>query len=193
MICIKNNQSLILKMKKITLSIFLLVCCCSSYSQVYETSIIINRAAKVSAFDTSGAVVNSTMAGEFDVKNKYEDILRFKFDEGGLRSYHCGIVYILYDFEQGWIKSISTYDKEGKVKGDDEFDDIARLEFEIKDMALLHAKFESLDQADGNLKMNDADMKIVHQKTYNSAGKLIKENYINTPDYWKMQHLLYRP
>lgn len=180
-------------MAKSFIFIFLFLFAFSIYAQVYETAIILNYAAKVSVFDTTGGVVKSNMTGEFDVKNKYEDILRFKFDEGGLRSYHCGIVYILYDFEQGWISSISTYGADGKVKGDDEFDDIAKLEFEIKDMALLHAKFESLDQADGNLKMNDADMKIVLQKTYNSTGKLIKENYINTPDYWKMQHLLYRP
>lgn len=194
MICINQIQLLILNMKKIIFVILLLIITLPAYSQVYETVVIKDLAAKVSVFDTSGAVINSRMPGEFDVKNKHEDILRFKVDDkGNIAAYHCGIAYILYDFTSGWISSISTYDKNGAVKGDDEFDDIARLELEIKDMPLLHAKFEALDEADGNLKMNDSDMKIVYQKTYNSKGKLLKEAYINTPEYWNMTQLLYRP
>lgn len=166
----------------------------TAFSQVIEKNILLGYSAKVSAFDTSGAVVSSAMQGEFEVKNKNGDVLRFMLDnKQELSAYHCGIAFILYGFDKGWISSISFYDKNGALKGDEEFDDIARTELEIKEMGLLHAKFESLDAADGNLTMNDSDMKIVYRKTFSSKGMLIKEEYINTSDYWKMQHLVYRP
>lgn len=39
---------------------------------------------------------------------------------------------------------------------------------------VLHAKFEVLNEADGNIEMNDKSEEIVYMKAYDSANKLIK-------------------
>jgi hypothetical protein len=177
-------------MKYICLIIFLTA---SVYSQNVN-EIYYSHASKVADFDTSRSVISSSMEGEIDIKNSQGDVMRFMINKvNGLGSYHGGIAFILYDWTSGWLSRIVTYDIDGKIKGDAEFNDLAIIELEIKDMGMLHAKFESLDAVDGNTNTNDADSKTILQKTYNSKGSLIKEEYINTSDYWKMYHLLYRP
>ena len=80
-----------------------------------------------------------------------------------------------------------------ELKGDDEFEDLAVVEYEIKKMNLLHAKFEVLDPVDGNMEMNDVKEKIVYIKAYDSKYKLIKENYISSKEYWMANNVMYRP
>lgn len=164
------------------------------YSQTTENEIYYLYASKVTDFDTSKSVISSSMEGEVDIKNSQGDVLRFMISkDNALSSYHGGISYILYDWTNGWLNRIVTYNSNGKIMGDAESNDLATIELEIKDMGMLHAKFEALDAVDGNMKTNDADSKTVLQKAYNSKGSLFKEAYINTSDYWKMYHLLYRP
>lgn len=161
---------------------------------ISDNSIYIKYALKVNDFDTSGYSISKAGDGEINIKNSGGSILRFRVNEKDeLLAYHCGIVFIYYEFSSGWINRYKTYDKNAELKGDDEFDDLAIIEYEIKKMNLLHVKFEVLDQADGNIEMNDAKDKIVFIKAYNSKNKLIKENYISSKEYWNANNVIYRP
>lgn len=151
-------------------------------------------AAMVSDFDTTGGVESSSFPGEVDIKNARGDVLRFKVNEKNqLQPYHGGIMFILYDFDSGWLWRINTYDARGNLKGDDEFGGIASFEIEIHDMGMLHAILESIDAKDGNLNTHDKDLHIVYKKNYSASNKLISDEYINSSDYWKMYHFQYRP
>ncbi len=81
----------------------------------------------------------------------------------------------------------------GALKGDDEFQNLAIVEYEIRKPDLLHAKFEVLNEADGNIEMNDKSEEIVYAKVYDSANKLIRENYISSKEYWNANNVMYRP
>jgi hypothetical protein len=151
-------------------------------------------AVNIKGFDTTGYSISTASDGEVNVKNASGSILRFRVNEKDeLRAYHCGIVYILYEFSQGWIKSYRTFDKNAELKGDDEFDDLAVVEYDIRKMDLLHAKFEVLDAADGNIEMDDSEDEIVYTKVYNSKNKLIRKNYISSKEYWNANNVMYRP
>lgn len=151
-------------------------------------------ALKVAEFDTAGCSVTAYGDGEVNLKNSGGDILRFRVnDKGELKKYHAGIAFIYFDFETGWIKKYKTFDVNGILKGDDEFSDLAVVEYEIKKMNLLHAKFEVLDAADGNIEMNDAKEEIIYMKAYDSKYGLIMENYISTKEYWNANNVMYRP
>jgi hypothetical protein len=151
-------------------------------------------ALKVKDFDTTGCVITKGSDGEINIKNSAGNILRFRVnDKDNLLAYHCGIVFIYYGFSGGWINRYKTLDKDGVLKGDDEFEDLAVVEYEIKKMNLLHTKFEVLNEADGNIPMNDAKDEIVYMKAYDSKNKLIKENYISSKEYWMANNVMYRP
>ena len=151
-------------------------------------------ALKVKDFDTTGSAVTKGSDHEITIKNSAGSILRFRVnDKDEMLTYHCGITFIYYEFSAGWINKYKTYDKNGVLKGDDEFNDLAMVEYEIRKMNLLHAKFEVLDAADGNIQMNDKEDEIVYIKAYDSKNKLLHENYITSKEYWNANNVLYRP
>ena len=176
-------------MYKTAVIIFLL-----SAASVFAGDKYIDYALRVAEFDTAGYIVTAYGDGEVNFKNSGGDILRFRVnDKGGLMKYHAGIAFIYFDFEDGWIKKYKTYDKLGILKGDEESGDLAVVEYRIEKMNLLHAKFEVLDAADGNIEMKDAQEEIVYMKAYDSKYGLIKENYISTKEYWNANNVMYRP
>jgi hypothetical protein len=151
-------------------------------------------ALSVKDFDTTGFFISKGSDHEINIKNSAGHILKFRVnDKDELLTYHCGIAFIYFEFTSGWLARYKTLDKNGVLKGDDEFEDLAIVEYEIKKMNLLHAKFEVLNEADGNIPMNDAKDEIVYTRAYNSKNKLIKENYISTKEYWNANNVLYRP
>ncbi len=175
---------------------FILILIASGVNEVFsgDNGTYLQYALRVKDFDTTGYSISKAGDGEINIKNSGGSILRFRVNEKDeLLAYHCGIVYIYYEFSSGWINRYKTYDKNAELKGDDEFDDLATVEYEIKKMNLLHAKFEVLDQADGNIEMNDVNDKIVYIKAYNSKNKLIKENYISSKEYWNANNVIYGP
>jgi len=190
------EESNLLKMNIIYCLLVLFICSAGSFSQNIED--LLKYTELISDFDKTGATVTRGLPDEVDVKNSNGDVLRFKVDSTGkLLEYHCGLVFILYRFNKGenWINSVTTYSKEGRIKGDDEFSNIARTELIIDGtkMNLLHAKFETLDENDGNMQINDAEQEIIRMKRYDSVNRLIDERYISTDEYWKMNRLLWRP
>jgi len=151
-------------------------------------------AQKVKDFDTTGFFISKGSDHEINIKNSAGSILKFRVnDKDELLTYHCGIAFIYFEFTNGWLNRYKTLDKNGELKGDDEFEDLAIVEYEIKKMNLLHTKFEVLNEADGNIQMNDVKDEIVYTKAYNSKNKLIKENYISSKEYWNANNVLYRP
>jgi len=159
-----------------------------------DNSMYLQYTERVKEFDTTGYAVAKGSDGEINIKNAAGNILRFRVnDKDDLRAYHCGIVFIYYEFSGGWINRYKTLDKDGALKGDDEFEDLAIVEYEIKKMNLLHTKFEVLNEADGNVQINDAKEEIVNIKAYDSKNKLIKENYISSKEYWMANNVMYRP
>lgn len=154
----------------------------------------IQYAIMVKEFDTTGSVITKASDGEINIKNSAGNFLKFHVnDKDELRAYHCGIVYLYFEFKDGWLGRYKTLDINGLLKGDDEFEDLAIVEYEIKKMNLLHAKFEVLNEVDGNFEMNDAKDEIVYIKVYDSKNKLIRENYISSKEYWNANNVLYRP
>ncbi len=163
-------------------------------SRAGDNAAYLAYAMKVSGFDTTGSTVTTASDGEVTIKNAAGNIIRFrvgKKDE--LKAYHCGIVFIMFEFSQGWIQNYKTYDVNGKLKGDDEFRDLAIVEYDIRKMELLQKKFEVLNEADGNVEMNDKADEIVYMRAYDSANKLLMENYISSKEYWNANNVLYRP
>lgn len=159
-----------------------------------NNGIYMEYASRIGEFDTAGSSVTKLSDGEVNIKNNSGSILRFRVNEKDeLRNYHAGIAFIYFIFKDGWINKYKTYNSAGSLKGDEEFQDLAIVEYSIKKMNLLHAKFEVLDQADGNIEMNDAKEEIVYMKAYDSQYKLIKENYISTKEYWNANNVMYRP
>lgn len=159
-----------------------------------DNSTLMQYALKVKEFDTTGFFISKGSDHEINIKNSAGCILKFRVsDKDELRTYHCGIVFIYFEFKDGWLKKYNTLDKNGELKGDEEFEDLAIVEYEIKKMNLLHTKFEVLNEADGNIPMNDAKDEIVYTKVYDSKNKLIKENYISSKEYWNASNVLYRP
>ena len=151
-------------------------------------------ALKVKDFDTTGSVITKGSDGEINIKNSAGNILRFRLNkQEKMQGYHCGIAYIYFEFTNGWLARYKTLDKNGELRGDDEFEDLAIVEYEIKKMNLLHTKFEVLNEADGNIQMNDAKDEIVYMKAFDSKNKLIKENYISSKEYWNANNVMYRP
>lgn len=154
----------------------------------------IQYALKVKDFDTTGFFISKGSDHEINIKNSAGCILKFRVnDKDELLTYHCGIAFIYFEFANGWLNRYKTLDINGVLKGDDEFEDLAIVEYEIKKMNLLHTKFEVLNEADGNIPMNDAKDEIVYMKAYDSKNKLIKENYISSKEYWNASNVLYRP
>lgn len=154
----------------------------------------IDYALRVKDFDTAGYSISGGPGGEVNIKNSAGNILKFHVNnKDELKIYNSGIVYFYFEFSRGWLGRYKTLNKNGELKGDDEFEDLAIVEYEIRKMNLLHAKFEVLNEADGNIKMNDAKDEIVYMKVYDSKNKLIKENYISTKEYWNANNVLYRP
>ncbi|MBL8017962.1 MAG: hypothetical protein JNK43_11870 [Ignavibacteria bacterium] len=163
-------------------------------SQAGDNAAYIAYAMKVSGFDTTGSSIMKAGDGEITIKNAAGNIIRFRVGQKDeLRAYHCGIVFILYEFSEGWIRNYKTYDVNGKLKGDDEFRGLAIVEYEIRKPELLHAKFEVLNEADGNIEMNDKADEIVYMKAYDSGKKLLMENYISSKEYWNANNVMYRP
>lgn len=159
-----------------------------------DNSTYMQCALKVKDFDTTGSVITKGSDGEINIKNSAGNILRFRVNEkDDLLAFHCGIVFIYYEFSGGWINRYKTLDKDGALKGDDEYEDLAIVEYEIKNMNLLHTKFEVLNEADGNIPINDANDEVVYTKAYDSKNKLIKENYISSKEYWMANNVMYRP
>ena len=151
-------------------------------------------ALKVKDFDTTGYVIIKGGDGEINIKNSGGDILKFRLNkQEKMQGFHCGIAYIYFEFTNGWLDRYKMLDKNGELKGDDEFGDLAIVEYEIRKPDLLHTKFEVLNEADGNIQMNDAKDEIVYAKAYNSKNKLINENYISTKEYWNASNVLYGP
>lgn len=159
-----------------------------------DKSTYLAYAMKVKGFDTTGSAITQAGDGEVTIKNAAGNIIRFRIDQkDALRAYHCGIVFIMYEFSNGWIKNYKTYDVNGALKGDDEFQDLAIVEYEIWKMDLLQKKFEVLNEADGNTKMDDKADEIVYMKAYDSKNKIIMENYISSKEYWNANNVMYRP
>lgn len=181
---------------KQTFFILLLIFFTAGFNNVFsgDNGTYLQYALKVKDFDTTGYSISKGPDGEINIKNSAGNILKFHVNnKDEIRAYHCGIVYIYFEFNDGWLNRYKTLDKNGELKGDDEFEDLAIVEYEIRKMNLLHAKFEVLNEADGNIPMNDAKDEIVYTKVYNSKNKLISENYISSKEYWNASNVLYKP
>jgi len=168
---------------KHTSFILVLILFTAGFKNVFsgDNGTYIQYALKVKDFDTTGFFISKGSDREINIKNSAGSILKFRVnDKDELLTYHCGIAFIYFEFTNGWLARYKTLDKNGELKGDDEFEDLAIVEYEIKKMNLLHTKFEVLNEADGNVQMNDAKEEIVNIKAYDSKNKLIKENYISS-------------
>ncbi len=138
--------------------------------------------------------IESGNVKEIDIKNDLGAVLRFKVDIGGnLNVYYLDLAFILYEFRSGWIRKITTFGPDGKMGGPIDFNDRAKIIFIIKKPVELRSKLKIIDEAEGNIAMNDTDEELVLQRNFNSKNELIKEYYISSDDYWDMHHLQFRP
>ena len=101
----------------------------------------IQYALKAKDFDTTGFFISKGSDHEINIKNSTGSILKFRVnDKDELLTYHCGIAFIYFEFASGWLARYKTLDKNGELKGDDEFEDLAIVEYEIKKMNFLIKK-----------------------------------------------------
>ena len=149
-------------------------------------------------------------SGESEVKisNQLQHVL-FRLDSASnLRPYHCGIVFILYEFRedqiyysrsnpyernQSILKQISYYDANGRLKGDAEFEDIARIHFEVKDLDKFEEAMNKIDEQEGNYDPEDASENNIIADSFDSKGMLIRSTPISTKDFWDHQNFIGRP
>ena len=69
-----------------------------------DNEMYLKYAGRVKAFDTAGHFLTRGADGEVNIKNSAGNILRFRVTEKDeLGSYHCGIVFIYFEFTDGWI------------------------------------------------------------------------------------------
>jgi hypothetical protein len=183
--------------KKITALFIFTILTQFGYSQVSaRASFIIDYAKRVKSFDEKTIISTreDSSMHEVDLKNGNGDLLRFKIDENdSLLTYHCGLCFILYHFDKELISKITTFGKNGNIKGDLEFDDIAIVRFKIMKPEELKAKLVKIDKEDGNIEMNDATEHLVLQTKLNSKNEVLEETYISSSEYWQAQNLFYRP
>lgn len=130
---------------------------------------------------------------EVDVKNKNNDVLRFKIKNDTIIPYHGGICFIQYKLDKGWISEQTTYGENGKIKGEIEFKDMAVQKFKIINIQKLREKMDKINEADGNLQTHDEDEKIILQTILNSKREVVEEKYMSTSDYWIKKNLGDRP
>jgi len=184
-------------MKTITALFTLAILSLAGYCQVpARASLIIDYAKRVKSFDAKTIISTreDPSLNEVDLKNGIGDILRFKISANdSLLAYHCGLCFILYNFDKDMISKITTYGKNGKIMGDFEFSDIAIVQFKIMKPEDLKVKLARIDKEDGNIEMNDAGEHLVLQTTLNSKNEMLEETYISSSEYWQAQNLLYRP
>ncbi|OGK04890.1 MAG: hypothetical protein A2W80_14455 [Candidatus Riflebacteria bacterium GWC2_50_8] len=150
-------------------------------------------------------------SGESEVKisnQKLQHVL-FRLDSASnLRKYHCDIAFILYEFRedqsyysksdtynrnQNILKQISYYDANGRLKGDGEFDDVARVSFEVKDLDKFEEAMNKIDEQEGNYDPEDASENNIIASSFDSKGMLIRSTPISTKDFWDYQNFMGRP
>jgi hypothetical protein len=130
---------------------------------------------------------------EVVVKNSQGQTLRFKIISGNLSVYHCDVSFQLFDFENGHLKKISTFDVNGKAKGVSEFFNVAVYEFTVLKKDSVAKRFAAIAAGDVTAKANDEDEKNVLLKVYDERNRFIRQDYISTLDYWDYQKMMFRP
>lgn len=154
---------------------------------------------KVTNFENPITDIKSLLSlNEVTLSNEAGDYLRFLFDFeqqkiGQLYPYQ--IAYLHYDFEEDFIIKINYLDREGKGKtvpfGEEELA-VAHIEFELKNKELIKRKFMDIADQDGNIEMNDKGEELILQKYLSINGEILKQEYINSNEYWAFQQLMYR-
>lgn len=146
---------------------------------------------------------------EVHVSNWDNQHVIFRLDKWGRPfPYHCGITFLLYEFcgDEGTyqdrfgstglrhiLKRLSYFDAQGNPKGDAEFDDVSRIEFEIRDREKFQETMTRIDEQDGNLETRDAAAGNIFRKVFDSQGRVIHSGPISTSDFWKYQHFGGKP
>ncbi|WP_118976406.1 hypothetical protein [Taibaiella koreensis] len=161
-------------------------------AQVPATAL--SSVARIQQWDTAGLKVLPAGNGETELENGHGQVLRFRTDSSGkVVPYHCGIAYQLFNYEKGYLKSVSTFGLGGGLLGEPESEGEATMELSVKKETLLKTQFARLDAQDGNLEFKDEAQQIVLARLYDEEHKLLKEMYISSAYYWQLQHRLYRP
>lgn len=143
---------------------------------------------------------------EVKISNQKLQHLHFRLDSANkLREYHCEIAFILYEFHedlsyysqsspydrnQNILKQISYYDANGHLKGNAEFEDIARFCYEIKDIEKFEETMNKVDEQEGNYDPKDASENYIIESSFDSKGALIRSMPISTKDFWDCQNFI---
>lgn len=146
---------------------------------------------------------------ELHLSNSKNQHVCFRMDKNNkVLSYHGRIAFLMYEFwdekkyyslvyndigPRNILKRLTYYDLHGNLKGSLEFDDVARIEFEIQDLKKLEKAMNRIDEQEGNYDPEDAAEKNIIGILFNSKGKLISSTPISTKDFWEYQHFLGRP
>ncbi|MCP4439905.1 MAG: hypothetical protein GY810_13250 [Aureispira sp.] len=136
---------------------------------------------------------------EVTLTDENGDILRFlySFSEQIIgRLYPYEVAYLHNDFEDGFLRKINYLDSKGQLKNipySEKKLEVASLEFELKNIDLLKQKLADIDDQDGNIETNDKKKKLVLKKYLSATGEVVKQEYIDSDEYWKYQNLIYRP
>lgn len=146
---------------------------------------------------------------EIHISNQKQQHVLFRIDKAHqLCQYHGGIAFLMYEFHedktyfgkgfnaigtQNILKRVRHYDVSGRLKGSAEFEDIARAEFEIRDLQKFEEVMNKIDEQDGNYDPEDASEKNIIKHDFNTAGKLIRSEPISTKDFWEYQNFMGRP
>lgn len=119
--------------------------------------------------------------------------------------FHGGIAFLMYEFwadktyfsrghnEMGprnILKRLTYYDLQGGLKGLGEGEEVARYEFEVRNVQKFEAAMNKIDEQDGNLDLEDADEKNIILSYFDVKNRLIGATPVSTKEFWGFQHFI---
>ncbi|HNY13396.1 MAG TPA: hypothetical protein PKK26_17540 [Candidatus Wallbacteria bacterium] len=130
---------------------------------------------------------------EIVVLNSKHQALRYNLDLNyRLLSYEYGRAFELFEYdEEGMLSRVIYYDKDGRLFGEIDSNDISVIEFEITDFKNLKYKLRMINQADEITELPEKVMPVTVRK-YDKYGKLLFEKPMSSVDYWLWKNMRVR-
>lgn len=143
---------------------------------------------------------------EIRLSNRKKQHVIFRLDaKNRVIPFHGGTAFLMYEFwedktyfSRGYndmgprniLKRLTYYDLQGRLKGLGESEEVARYEFEVRNVQIFEASMNKIDEQDGNLDLEDADEKNIILSYFDVKNRLIGTTPVSTREFWGFQHFL---
>lgn len=133
--------------------------------------------------------VNAQGNGNIEFINPKNQILRFRLNNHKVQPGSCQIAFEIYYYENKYLNKIESYDINGNLIGCDlKLDGEAVTQFIIEKPTLYLKKKKLIDDADGNIEMNDTKEKIIRVLLFDANNRPIlklQPAYISSKEFWQ--------